>query len=223
MIAENIRKILSTLPSGVQLAAVSKYHPMEELMEAYEAGQRIFAENHVQEMVLKYEHLPKDIEWHFIGHLQTNKVKQIVPFVSLIQGVESLRLCKEIDRQAKKCGRIVPILLEIHLAKEDTKFGLSFQECENLLSDSEFLALGNIRLDGLMAMASNTDDMEQIRAEFRTMHGFFLRIQDRLKESNPGFSILSMGMSGDYLTAVEEGSNLVRVGSSIFGARNYSR
>lgn len=218
-IKENLHHIKSALPSGVTLIAVTKTHPAEKLMEVYNAGHNIFGENKVQEMCDKYEVLPKDIEWHLIGHLQSNKVKYITPFVSLIHSVDSLKLIQEIDKQALKNNRIIDCLLQIYIADEETKFGLSFEEAEQLLSSEEFKTLKNVRVLGLMGMASNTDDQEQIRNEFRSLNVFFRNLQ----AANSQFRILSMGMSSDYQVAIEEGSNMIRVGSSIFGARNYNR
>jgi len=216
-IKENLHHIKSALPSGVTLIAVTKTHPVEKLMEVYNAGHRIFGENKVQEMCDKYEALPKDIEWHLIGHLQSNKVKYIAPFVSLIHSVDSLKLLQEINRQALKNGRVIDCLLQIYIAAEETKFGLSFEEAEELLSCEAFQQLRNIRITGLMGMATNTEDQAQVRNEFRSLKAFF----DRLKPSYPALSIISMGMSSDYHVAIGEGSTMIRVGSSIFGNRNY--
>ncbi|MCW3101936.1 MAG: YggS family pyridoxal phosphate-dependent enzyme [Bacteroidetes bacterium] len=217
-IKENLHHIKSSLPPGVTLIAVTKTHPPEKLMEVYNAGHRIFGENKVQEMCDKYEVLPKDIQWHLIGHLQSNKVKYIAPFVSLIHSADSLKLLQEIDKQALKNSRVIDCLLQIYIADEETKFGLSFEEAEELLSSEAFQQLRNIRITGLMGMATNTDDQEKIRSEFRSLRSFF----DRLKPSHPSLRHISMGMSSDYLLAIEEGSTMVRVGSSIFGNRNYS-
>ncbi|MCW3070145.1 MAG: YggS family pyridoxal phosphate-dependent enzyme [Bacteroidetes bacterium] len=216
-IKENLLHIKSSLPAGVTLIAVTKTHPAEKLMEVYNAGHRIFGENKVQEMCDKYETLPKDIEWHLIGHLQSNKVKYIAPFVSLIHSVDSLRLLQEINRQALKNGRVIDCLLQIYIADEETKFGLSFEEAEQLLASDAFKQLQNIQITGLMGMATNTDDKDQVRKEFRSLRSFF----SQLRPAHPSFSILSMGMSSDYLMAIEEGSTMVRVGSSIFGNREY--
>lgn len=206
------------MPEGVTLVAVSKTKPNEDIMEAYEAGQRVFGENKVQEMVQKWEDLPKDIEWHMIGHVQRNKVKYMAEFVSLIHGVDSPRLLKEIDKQAKKHDRVIPCLLQIHIAEEDTKFGLDKAELHELIDSEEFKALEHIKIVGLMGMATFTDDMNQVRREFAQLKSMY----DDLKTKLTHINILSMGMSGDYTVAIEEGSTMVRIGSSIFGARNYA-
>jgi len=218
-VAENLRKIKETLPENVQLTAVSKFHPESVLMEAYDAGQRIFGENRVQELVPKYEHLPKDIEWHFIGHLQANKVKYIASFIHTIQSVDSLRLLEEIDRQARKHNRIINVLFQIHIARETQKFGFLYEEIENLLQEKTFDALKNIRIAGLMGMATFTDDEQQIRREFRGLNTFFKKIKNIYFPDNHFFNQLSMGMSDDYPIAIEEGSVMVRIGSRIFGQR----
>ncbi len=220
-IPENLRKIKSTLPDNVILIAVSKTHPPEAVMEAYTTGQRVFGENKVQELVAKAGQLPKDIQWHLIGHLQSNKVKYIAPFVTLIHSVDSVGLLKEIDRQAKKNYRVISCLLQIYIADEETKFGLSFQECEALLKSAEFGALQNIKITGLMGMATNTENQEQIRKEFKNLKTFFDHLNN-LSTLNSQLSTLSMGMSSDYKIAIEEGSTMVRVGSSIFGYRDYT-
>ncbi|RIV42016.1 YggS family pyridoxal phosphate-dependent enzyme [Flagellimonas pelagia] len=217
-IVNNIKSILAEIPEGVVLVAVSKTKPKEALLEAYEAGQRVFGENKVQEMVGKWELLPKDIEWHMIGHLQRNKVKYMAEFVSLIHGVDSLKLLIEIDKQAQKYGRVIPCLLQMHIAEEDTKFGLDEQELNELIASDEFQTMENIKVVGLMGMATFTSDEVQIRKEFAHLKSIF----ENLKQKLPGISILSMGMSGDYQLAIEEGSTMVRIGSSIFGSRNYS-
>ncbi|RNC89858.1 MAG: YggS family pyridoxal phosphate-dependent enzyme [Allomuricauda sp.] len=216
-ISENLRTIKETLPDAVTLVAVSKTKSEKEIMEAYENGQRVFGENKVQEMVSKWEQLPKDIQWHMIGHLQRNKVKYMASFVSLIHGVDSFKLLKEIDKQAAKHDRIIPCLLQIHIAEEQTKFGLEQSELEQLISSEEFVQLQHIRIHGLMGMATFTQDRTQIRKEFHSLKSLF----DHIKKVVPHMTVLSMGMSGDYDIAVEEGSTMVRVGSSIFGARNY--
>jgi len=217
-IIENLNKIKSELPEGVTLVAVSKTKPNEAILEAYEAGQRIFGENKVQEMVQKWEDLPKDIEWHMIGHLQRNKVKYMAEFVSLIHGVDSLKLLKEIDKQAKKHHRVINCLLQMHIAEEDTKFGLDNTELADLLQSNEFKDMENIKIVGLMGMATFTSNEDQVHREFAHLKSIF----EDVKEKLPEISILSMGMSGDYKIAIEEGSTMVRIGSSIFGARNYS-
>jgi hypothetical protein len=217
-IQANLDKIKVLLPEGVTLVAVSKTKPNEAIMEAYEAGQRVFGENKVQEMVQKWETLPKDIEWHMIGHLQRNKVKYMVEFVSLVHGVDSLKLLKEIDKQAQKHNRTIPCLLQMHIAEEDTKFGLDESELNGLINSQEFKGMKNIKIEGLMGMATFTSDEKQVRKEFAYLKTLF----ENLKQKLPDISILSMGMSGDFDIAVEEGSTMVRVGSSIFGVRNYS-
>lgn len=221
MISQSLNKVRSTLKSGVQLVAVSKYHPVESLQEAYDAGQRIFGESHVQELTMKYDALPKDIEWHFIGHLQTNKVKYIAPFVSLIHAVDTLKLLREIDKQAQKSGRVIDCLLQMHIAQEETKFGFTPPELMTMLSEGEWKTLKGVRIVGLMCMATNTDDESQIRSEFRLAYTAFQDIKQQYFSDEESFKELSMGMSGDYLIAQEEHSTMVRVGSMIFGARVY--
>ena len=216
-IRENIKSILEKLPEHVTLVAVSKTKPVEDLKEAYDAGQRIFGENKVQEMTEKWETLPKDIEWHMIGHVQRNKVKYMAEYVSLIHGVDSLKLLKEIDKQGRKCNREIACLLQVHIAEEDTKFGFDEKELKDLILDPAFLNLKNIKIVGLMGMATFTDDMAQVRREFKSLKSLFNSLKSKLTKMN----ILSMGMSGDYEIAIEEGSTMVRIGSSIFGARNY--
>lgn len=216
-IKNNLQQIKSSLPADVTLIAVTKTHPVEKLMEVYNADHKIFGENKVQEMCDKYEVLPKDIEWHLIGHLQTNKVKYIAPFVSLIHSIDSLKLLQEVNKQAIKNQRTINCLLQIYIANEETKFGLSFAEAEQLIGSPEFQQLKNIKIVGLMGMASNTDNQEQVRNEFHSLNSFFKKIQ----ATNPQLKTLSMGMSSDYQIAIEEGSNMIRVGSSIFGARSY--
>lgn len=217
-IQENLHKIKASLPSNVTLIAVTKTHPVEKLMEVYSAGHKIFGENKVQEVCDKQEILPKDIEWHLIGHLQSNKVKYIAPFVALIHSVDSFKLLTEIDKQAKKNNRVIDCLLQLFIASEETKFGLDFKEAEQLLNGTEIQALQNIRIVGLMGMASNTGNTAQVKKEFQGLKTFF-ETQKNLKSSNVQLSILSMGMSSDYELAIKEGSNMVRVGSAIFGAR----
>lgn len=215
MIAQKLTLIKTQVPKNVTLVAVSKTRTAEEIMEAYSAGQRIFGENKIQEMVAKHEQLPKDIQWHMIGHVQTNKVKSM-PFVSLIHGVDSLKLLQEIDRQAAKNGRVVDCLLQIHIASEETKFGFDEKEVKNLLCSEIYKSLTNIRVKGLMGMATFTDNQNIIKSEFNSLKRLF----DSLKITNPEFETLSMGMSGDYTLAIECGSTMVRIGSSIFGARH---
>ncbi|MGC6403363.1 MAG: YggS family pyridoxal phosphate-dependent enzyme [Flavobacteriaceae bacterium] len=214
-IAQNLISLTKSLPKDVTLVAVSKTKPVEDLMEAYRAGHRVFGENKVQEMVHKWEQMPQDINWHMIGHLQRNKVKYIAPFVALIHGVDSERLLQEIDKQAAKHQRIIPCLLQIHIAQESTKFGLSETELDALIAKS--VNYPNVQLRGLMGMASFTEDTAQIQKEFAVLKNIFDRVQSQLT----GFDVLSMGMSGDYTLAIEQGSTMIRVGSKIFGARNY--
>ena len=217
-IAKNLENIKGGLPEHVVLVAVSKTKPIEAIRDAYKSGQRVFGENKVQEMVEKWEVLPKDIQWHMIGHLQRNKVKYMAEFVSLIHGVDSLKLLKEIDKQAKKHNRVIDCLLQMHIADEGTKFGLNKEDLDSLLASEEFKSLNNIKIKGLMGMATFTDDNEQIRREFKFLNTCFEELTSKL----PNVTILSMGMSGDYPIAVDEGSNMVRIGSSIFGTRNYN-
>ena len=215
-IKNNLLQIKSTLPEHITLVAVSKTKPVSDLMEGYEAGQRIFGENKIQEMAEKWEQMPKDIQWHMIGHVQSNKVKFMAPFVSLIHGVDSLKLLQEINKQALKSNRIIDCLLQMHIAEEETKFGLDQEELASLLSSNEFQELKNIRIVGLMGMATFTDKKDQIKKEFTHLKSIF----DQFKIQNSQFTILSMGMSGDYQLAIECGSTMVRIGSSIFGGRN---
>lgn len=218
-IAQNLLSIKSTLPEHVTLVAVSKTKPILDLMEAYEAGQRIFGENKIQEMAEKWEQMPKDIQWHMIGHVQTNKVKFMAQFVNLIHGVDSLKLLQEINKQAQKNNRIIDCLLQIHIAEEETKFGLDEEELSSLLSSNEFKEMKNIRVTGLMGMATFTDNKEQIKKEFTHLKSIFDGLQP-LKTVNCKLKTISMGMSGDYQLAIECGSTMVRIGSSIFGGRN---
>ena len=217
-IESNLLSIKATLPEHVTLAAVSKTKPISDLLEAYEAGQRIFGENKIQEMTEKWEAMPKDIQWHMIGHVQTNKVKFMAPFVSLIHGVDSLKLLQEINKQAKKNDRIIDCLLQIHIAEEETKFGLDEKELTSLLSSTAFDEMQNIRIVGLMGMATFTDNKEQIKKEFLHLKSIFDSSKN-LKSEICNLKILSMGMSGDYQLAIECGSTMVRIGSSIFGGR----
>ena len=221
-IASNIRLVLAELPKDVKLVAISKTKTVEEILRAYQAGQRIFGENKVQELVSKYEQLPKDIEWHLVGHLQTNKVKYIAPFVHMIHSVDSMLLLKEIDKQAKKHNRIISCLLEVYIAKEETKFGLSDQEIYELIESPYFTESKNVRIAGLMGMATFTDNNDQIRHEFQHLAMLFKKLKESKFADNPEFKEISMGMSSDFLIAVEEGSTMVRVGSKIFGERNYN-
>ncbi|MCI1683235.1 MAG: YggS family pyridoxal phosphate-dependent enzyme [Bacteroides sp.] len=221
MIAENIKQVLSELPAGVRLVAVSKYHPNEAILEAYQAGQRVFGESKVQEMTAKYESLPKNIEWHFIGHLQTNKIKYIVPYVALIHSIDSYKLLVEVNKQAEKTGKVINCLLQLHIAEEETKFGFSFKECEDMLAEQKWQELRNIRLCGLMGMATNTENIEQIKKEFCSLSNFFKKIKRTWFSDTGTFQEVSMGMSHDYKLAITAGSTLVRVGSKIFGERIY--
>lgn len=215
-IGAKIKELHASLPQGVTLVAVSKFHPVEALKEAYEAGQRIFGESRVQELVAKHDALPKDIEWQMIGHLQTNKVRQIVPFVSLIQSVDSARLAECINREAERIGRVVDILLEIHITKEESKTGWAYPELVTFLQGGGFKSLKNIRVRGVMGMATNTDDNEVIRADFERLVQHKREIAEYFDEE---FNTISMGMSDDYELAIECGSTMVRIGSSIFGSR----
>lgn len=217
-INDNLTAIKEKLPEEVTLVAVSKTKPNEVILEAYKAGQRVFGENKIQEMSQKWETLPKDIEWHMIGHVQRNKVKYMGEYVSLIHGVDSFRLLAEINKQAKKHDRVISCLLQMHIAEEETKFGLDNTELKTIINSEEFAALENIKIEGLMGMATFTKDERQVRKEFAYLKSIF----DSLKQELPHISVLSMGMSGDYTIAMEEGSTMVRIGSSIFGARNYS-
>jgi len=221
-IQSNLERIKATIPDNVTLVAISKTHPAEVVMDAYNAGQRIFGENKVQEMVSKYEALPKDIEWHLVGHLQSNKVKYIASFVSLIHSVDSLKLLDVINKEAEKEGRIIDCLLQMYIATEETKFGLSSEELEVLLKSPECQKMKNIRLVGLMGMASFTDNTEKVKSEFRYLTNTFKHIKDLYFRDIPDFKEISMGMSGDYEIAIEEGSTMVRIGSSIFGHRDYT-
>ena len=220
MITERIKGIKQTLPEGVRLVAVSKFHPASMIQEAYDAGQRIFGESHVQEMVAKYEVLPKDIEWHFIGHLQTNKVKYIAPFVSLIHAVDSEHLLKEIDKQAKRCERVIPVLLQVHVAKEETKFGFAPNELLEFMKSEVWKQYENVSISGLMCMATNTDDEAQIASEFEQAKELFDTIRDSYSDLR-NWKTCSWGMSDDYPIAVKHGSTMVRIGSLIFGERIY--
>lgn len=220
-VSQNLTELKKQLPANVTLVAVSKTKPAEQIMEAYQSGHRIFGENKVQEMTKKYEQLPKDIQWHMIGHLQRNKVKYIAPYVSLIHSVDSLRLLQTINKEGAKNNRVIPCLLQIHIAKEETKFGLNETELFEILDGDEIKNLNNITINGLMGMATFTEDKEKIRSEFKTLKNLFDTVKNRYFSDNSTFSVLSMGMSGDYQIAIEEGSNMIRVGSAIFGERRY--
>ena len=220
-IAENIKQVLSELPEKVRLVAVSKFHPNEAIEEAYRAGQRVFGESKVQEMTAKYESLPKDIEWHFIGHLQTNKVKTVVPIVTLIHSVDSGKLLTAINVEAEKIGKIVDVLLELHVAQEETKYGFDMSDLVCLEKTGMLDNCRNVRVRGVMGMATNTDNETEIRKEFQRIVGVFREMKSGIMAKNPAFDIVSKGMSDDYRIAVEEGSTMVRVGSHIFGPRQY--
>ena len=220
-ILRNIQQIRNHIPANVKLVCVSKFHPESAVLEAYDAGERIFGESRVQELLDKQPNLPADIHWHFIGHLQTNKIKYIVPFVDLIHGVDSLKVLKEIDKQAEKAGRVVSCLLQVHIAQEETKFGFSAGELAEMLESDEFREMKNVVISGLMGMATLTDNSSQIRQEFRKLKVLRDEIKQLYFTLNNSFTELSMGMSDDYLIAIEEGSTMIRIGTSIFGVREY--
>ena len=220
-VRESIRQILSELPEGVKLVAVSKFHPNEYIEAAYQEGQRVFGESREQELAKKVVSLPQDIEWHFIGHLQTNKVKYIVPYISMIEAVDSLKLLKEINKQAEKCNRDVDVLLELHLAKEETKSGFDLDECRALLESGEWRQLTHVHIRGLMMMASFVDDEKQIREEMMQASNFFDEVKEKYFHDDPQFCERSWGMSHDYQIAIECHSTMVRIGTSIFGPRVY--
>lgn len=220
-VANNLKEVLGNLPVGVRLVAISKFHPNEYIEAAYAEGQRIFGESHEQELAKKVETLPKDIEWHFIGHLQTNKVKYIAPYISMIEAVDSLKLLKEINKQAAKHDRIIKVLLELHIAEEETKYGLTLDACRELLDAGEWREMTNVQICGLMMMASNTDDTAQIEKEFDTAAHFFDEVKAKYFADEPAFCERSWGMSHDYKIAVKHGSTMVRVGTTIFGPRVY--
>ncbi len=220
-IQANLQRVKKQLPSSVTLVAVSKTKPNEAILEAYESGHRIFGENKVQELTAKAEALPKDIEWHLIGHLQRNKVKYIAPFVTMIHAVDSIRLAKEINKRAEQNNRVIQCLIQIHIAEEDTKFGFDFNEAKDFLASEELKELKNIEVKGVMGMATFTENEEQVKREFTTLKSFYDSQQEITQNiENCQFDTLSMGMSGDYLIAIEAGSTMVRVGSAIFGSRN---
>ena len=219
---EKYDEIRASLPAGVRLVAVSKFKPAEDIHALYQHGQRLFGENHAQEMRDKHAQLPQDIEWHFIGHLQTNKIKYIAPYVSLIHSIDSFPLLKEVNKAAVKNGRVIPCLLQFHIADEETKFGFSLEECEEMLQSPDFQELGNVAIHGVMGMATFTDDHDQVRREFHHLHNIFDKLKTNYFAQNPDFKELSMGMTDDYPIAIEEGSTLIRIGSAIFGPRNYS-
>ncbi len=220
-VAANLRAVAGMLPAGVRLVAVSKFHPAEYIEAAYAAGQRVFGESHEQELAKKYEALPKDIEWHFIGHLQTNKVKYIAPYISMVDAVDSVKLLKEINKQAAKHGRVIRVLLELHIAEEATKYGFTLDACREMLEAGEWRGLDNVKICGLMMMASNVDDEGQIRREFDMAAAFFDEVKDKYFADDDSFCERSWGMSGDYQIAVKCRSTMVRVGTAIFGERVY--
>ena len=222
MIKENLEAVRATIPANVTLVAVSKTKPVSDLQEAYDAGQRIFGENHALEMRDKHEVLPNDIQWHFIGHLQTNKIKYIIPFVSLIHSIDSQNLLEAVNKEAKKHGRVADCLLQFHIANEETKFGLDLEEAEALLNSDAFRQMENVRICGVMGMATFTDDEDEIHKEFRHLKTIFDTLKQKYFANQPQFKEISMGMSDDYPIAIAEGATMVRVGSRIFGARNYN-
>ena len=217
----NLREVLGNLPAGVNLVAISKFHPNEYIEAAYAEGQRIFGESHEQELARKVESLPKDIEWHFIGHLQSNKVKYIAQYISMIESVDSLKLLEEINKQAAKHDRVVKVLLELHIAEEETKSGFSFDDCRELLEAGEWRTMEHVQICGIMMMASNTDDEQQIAQEFDAAFAFFKEVKEKYFADDDAFCERSWGMSHDYRIAVKHGSNMVRVGTTIFGPRIY--
>ena len=216
---ENLKFIHSQLPAKVKLVAVSKTKSNDQIMEAYRTGQRLFGENKVQELLVKWEQLPKDIEWHYIGHLQGNKVKQIAPFISLIHGVDSYKLLLAINKEAQKCNRVIPVLLEFHIAEEESKFGLTLKDAEQMLSMPEISTLKNVNIEGVMGMATFTDDSAVIKAEFEQLAKIFQILKQKYFGDSSQFCELSMGMSDDYPIAISAGSTMVRIGSKIFGTR----
>lgn len=219
---EKYNEIRASLPETVKLIAVSKTKPAEDITTLYQLGQRAFGENKAQELKAKHEILPHDIEWHFIGHLQKNKIKYIAPFISMIHSIDSFDLLKEVDKYAVKNNRTIPCLLQFHIATEETKFGFSIDECREMLQDPEFCNLNNVEIRGVMGMATFTDNKEQVRTEFRNLHNIFKELKDNFYQDSPQFKEISMGMTHDYDIAVEEGSTLIRIGSAIFGERIYN-
>ena len=222
MVKENLEKIRKTVPEGVVLVAVSKTKPVEDLQEAYDAGQRVFGENHALEMRDKHEVLPQDIDWHFIGHLQTNKIKYIISYVKLIHSIDTFNLMQAVNKEAVKHNVVVDCLLQFHIAEEETKFGLNMEEAEEMLNSDIFKAMKNVRICGVMGMATNTDNMAQVRKEFKHLKEIFNALKSKYFADCEWFKEISMGMSHDYQIAIEEGSTMVRVGSKIFGERNYN-
>ena len=223
MIKENLHQIKATIPEGVTLVAVSKTKPVSDIQEAYDAGQRVFGENYPQEMRDKHEALPTDIQWHFIGHLQTNKIKYIIPFVTLIHSIDTANLLEAVNKEAKKHDRVVDCLLQFHIALEETKFGLDLEEARQLLDSDAFKQMENVRICGVMGMGTFTDDMEEVRKEFKHLRSIFETLKQEYFANQPQFKEISMGMSEDYPIAIEEGATLIRVGSKIFGPRNYNK
>ena len=220
-VKSNLHEVLDTLPQGVRLVAISKYHPNEYIEAAYAEGQRVFGESHEQELRQKHQTLPADIEWHFIGHLQTNKVKYIAPYVSMVEAVDSLKLLREINKQAEKCGRVIKVLLELHIAEEATKYGLTLDACRELLAGGEWRDMKHVRICGLMMMASFVDDREQIRREMTIARDFFDEVKAAYFADDDAFCERSWGMSDDYPIALETGTTMIRVGTKIFGPRVY--
>lgn len=220
-VSDNLKRIKATIPDGVTLVAISKFHSKEAIAKAYAAGQRVFGESYEQELAGKQKELPQDIQWHFIGHLQSNKVKYIAPYISLIHSVDNAKLLKEVNKQAAKNNRVIDCLLQLHVAAEETKFGFLPQEFEELLDSADFAELKNVRVVGIMGMASNTDDETRVRSDFKTLKSIFDKAKAAAFAGKDYFNTLSMGMSGDYEMAIEEGSNMVRIGSAIFGPRQY--
>lgn len=220
-IQANLKEVLDQLPEGVRLVAVSKFHPNEAIEEAYKVGQRIFGESREQELTTKYETLPKDIEWHFIGHLQTNKVKYIAPYIAMIHAVDSYKLLAEIDKQAAKYNRVIPCLLEIHIAQEESKYGFTFDTCRQMLEEGGWKQLKHVCIAGVMGMGTNTDDEKEVEKEFRSLTDFFRSLKQDYFSQTDSFKEISMGMSHDYQIAIKCGTTLVRVGSKIFGERIY--
>jgi len=221
-VSDNLNKVKQHVPSHVTLVAISKTHPVDQIMEAYNAGQRVFGENKVQEMVSKQEAMPKDIQWHLVGHLQSNKIKYIAPFVTLIHSVDSLKLLVAINKEAVKANRVIDCLLQVYIAEEETKFGLSVEELTELLESEEYKQLTHVRVCGVMGMATFTDNEDQIRKEFKSLKTIFTNLKNSYFPNTDSFRHISMGMSGDYAIAIEEGSTMIRVGSSIFGHRAYN-
>ena len=220
-VKKNLHQVLDSIPEGVQLVAISKFHPNEQILAAYEEGQRVFGESHEQELKRKHETLPNDIQWHFIGHLQTNKVKYIVPYITMIEAVDSLKLMREINKQSLKVGRVTDILLELHIAEEVTKYGLTLEACRQLLEEGEWREMAGVRICGLMMMASNVDDEAQIKKEMLTAADFFDEVKTRYFSDKEYFKHRSWGMSDDYPIAIECRSTMVRIGTTIFGERQY--